>query len=475
MTVFFYSASSKEPLAMQHPQPSGAQPHNPSTLVSPSGPRQPSDAELFALLHVKQREFAADPQGGFRITHKHVPLYHPTAANEYSLPGHLQCQLRARCHPQTEGLATIRHRSWPDHLRCRPLQPQASPWEQILHTALREHCLGRVLLPSHVPPYRVVLTLAQWLPQGRLLVGCPHRKAVHELFDIPKPWLKQRLYQQYRDEPLCNYPGSGVILIVQQNWLSAARGDQWDLLVATDAAAVSRLAVGQHSGFLNGIPALALQYQTTLNDTERRCLEATFGPDTLDLRPTRYPLWRRFLCPAPDSPSKTPKHPLLWKRQHLWQHSARNRRILELAQALHQQDTQRLQAWGLPAWTGSQPPRVAVLVENTEHAQQLQQRQTNGLPGAATPGGQTSQPVTFLTHSTVSKAAAVDVLIHADLSCPVDLLPRSWSKLPLWLIDLDGPRKGLGGAFSRPSSTTNCWIPSYLSYRMLPSFGYSPT
>jgi hypothetical protein len=154
------------------------------------------------------------------------------------------------------------------------------------------------------------------------------------------------------------------------------------------------------------------------------------------------------------------------KRQGLWCHERRNRLVARLARVVCAKDVERLQA-SFPAIAAARARttgnRVAVLVENVEHALALtpllagwpvvtgRQVREQGLPGKARERLRARQSPWRLSAGGLIVTAAglpdidpgsLDVLVRADggrglpALRPEQLVQRDGEDSPLWLIDL---------------------------------------
>lgn len=403
---------------------------------------------LRELLTCREAEFEAVAGGGWRRAERAVPLYR-VAGGEVAVPSPLAGLALLALERAGYAVRLDGGIPWPSRL-----VPAAPRWRRadepeaaLLLQALGNHEVGLVLSTPGWKPHHVVRLLAEAYPRARIAVGASTRADAERLCGRLRA-LGKRLH---RDDPWTSGHAAPVTVLTLGRLDHSMRQD-FDLLIASDAAAAAAPSLDIMGGQWEGVPGYAvLRPGQHLSHAERLRLAARFGPAVIDLGQAGRPTLRLTTVHAPWRPMPVANSPIEWRRSRVWRNAPRNELVARLARAAAEQRADELDRLGVPAWTGPAAPRVAVLADALEQARELAKL----LPGwpvwsADGPAPSTPKPATpsrvIVTLAALARGVKLDadVLVNGTLADVLSLpgldLGRGCAAQVIDLIDSDDGR-----------------------------------
>lgn len=233
------------------------------------------------------------------------------------------------------------------------------------------------LIPKPADRLQYVVSLREQFPNEHILIAT---KNTEEAKTLARK-LRQQIGQPVTSGP--EYPGSDPATHVDRAGTFAWRPAlDWTFVVFWDAELLPSLTSIRQLGHMCGSVRIGFlsRDERQLNVMDRAAIEYMFGP--VIYRPgddSSGTAVRVAWLPAPAYPASRSSNQLERKRENLWHNGDRNGSIANTALAFSSKDEKGLTRLGLGdaanwlgASTASSPPFVAIVVENLEHARELQ-------------------------------------------------------------------------------------------------------
>jgi hypothetical protein len=257
------------------------------------------------------------------------------------------------------------------------------PEDQHLLRAVAASPRGQLLVRGEGDVARVIAAIGTLLPRARMLVVASTQREVQSV---------HRRLGRVADRPVTMdmaeaWRVANRLMVCTASLFTCASGDDWDVVIFCGAGAVLAQQSFRRALRLDDQLRYAIvQSFQRLGPHARLQMEAACGPEIYRAgNPAAGAATVQVLfVPSPASGIPTRGMYLAGKRLGIWCNDERNDVIAALATAIARGDTIALEQWGLrPASIAPHLPRgnerasIVILVESTEHAQQLLGR----LPG----------------------------------------------------------------------------------------------
>jgi hypothetical protein len=340
----------------------------------------PAMADCLApLLSYHGQKFDLGGPLGYQRSSGRVRLYGFTAGGRLWTPAGFVPRIASTLQANGHTVLVTDHRIRNPRLRANAaLLASVGPEERAFLEAVDRAPLGQVAVRTPQDVARLTALLQQFYPEARIAVAATTRHAVG-----------QTRRQLARQLSLVDRPtASGSAPFVGTYW---ALGDfnrlDLDILLLADGLDLSRRKPAWCVAWPRDVRRYAfLRPDTQLGQRTRLVLEAWCGPLIYRAPAAKGPQARVRVVTAHAPPVAVPRGLSgLARKRAAWHNPARNDMVTELARAFAAGDHASVWRYGLflrdgdrywfDAYAGQR--RVAVMVEGTEHAQELQQR----LPG----------------------------------------------------------------------------------------------
>lgn len=260
--------------------------------------------------------------------------------------------------------------------------------DNVILNAVRQHPMGQIEVNGPDGAAEAISLILEYFPNARALVPVASRNLADSL-----SWkLTQHGVPVSRQFTARRLKSTRCAIVTYKKLYGARRGE-WDLLLLTDPEgatniqsphAIEHAMAKGASGWEDGLEyhdrgmrvySLVEPNWTRAKNRKLR-LEVVSGPTIVKMISRRAGvecLWLR-------TPSRTKintTNGVDFKRETYWHHQRRNQYAASVARAFRECDRRKLQRYGInlsgdvPEIRGGQAPNVAVLVESSEHAEEL--------------------------------------------------------------------------------------------------------